>query len=152
VGKKFAESMTGALSYCHRKGHSATSGIKLSEGVRAVCLSFKGNMFAEFLSMSPSDKGCVTGKVISNRSSSSSLSSQPQPAPKDLTSVPAMAQKADLSTKRSIYDLYGVHSPPHKNNKTSSTSRPRCRRGGEQSGGAALAGCSSAPKGHLADQ
>ena len=45
AARDFGDSMSGALSYCYSKGLKATSGKKLTDGVKAVVLSF-GNVAA----------------------------------------------------------------------------------------------------------
>ena len=115
VGLKFGQSMSGALSYCYLKGQKATTGKRLSDGVRAICLSFSGDQFGTL--KSPNEKHAHIGDRQSNSTSSSSSSSflaiadSPPGAAAAAAGAPSSAAAAEAAA---IHELYGLAHPPAK--------------------------------------
>ena len=125
VGLKFGQSMSGALSYCYLKGQKATTGKRLSDGVRAICLSFSGDQFGTL--KSPNEKHAHIGDRQSNSTSSSSSSSflaiadsppgasaAAAAAAAAAGATPPQASAAAADTIAAIHELYGLAHPPAK--------------------------------------
>ena len=96
VSSTFGQPMSSALSYCYQKGLKATSGKRLSDGVRAIWLSFRGDHFATCLSPKAKD-----GDKGSSKSSSSSCSLVPVADPATPPGAAASRSSSSSSTTTS---------------------------------------------------
>ena len=106
VCSDFAKAMTEALSYCYSKKCKATTGKKLSEPVKSVCMSFKtGNKNLQ-------SKLQISPKVSVKRSQADANFDDCAHTGEEVDISPAAAEpKSPVRLCKEIWGVYGI-SPP----------------------------------------
>ena len=106
VSSDFAKAMTEALSYCYSKSRKATTGKKLSDPVKAVCMSFKsGNKNFQI-------KFETSKKTPQKRSQADAMLDDSHHSCDKVDVSPAVASPTSpVRQCREIWSVYGI-SPP----------------------------------------